>query len=199
MATYTPIEPAGTVSSSFAPSRHSPGRSGHDPFPSTLNRTHPWTVCGAFWHRRDLPQSTTGRSPRRIRYGLPCSSSTTPSSNTHAGVCTGRMLVAPAGLLDGRPAATHGDALSDTRSERRDRERRSRRGRRRRPHRERRHVGVGFRTHRRDGRRRTGGARPRRTGARAPRRRVPNARPLPTSRGSARAFGRSTNGRRGGP
>ena len=33
-----------------------------------------------------------------------------------AGVCTGGMLLARAGLLDGRPAVTHGDALDDLRA-----------------------------------------------------------------------------------
>ncbi|ELZ79156.1 DJ-1/PfpI family protein [Haloferax volcanii] len=37
------------------------------------------------------------------------------AGTTVAGVCTGGMLLARAGILDGRPAVTHGGALSDLR------------------------------------------------------------------------------------
>ncbi|SEL58625.1 DJ-1/PfpI family protein [Haloferax larsenii] len=38
------------------------------------------------------------------------------SGTTVAGVCTGGMLLSRAGILDGRPAVTHGDALDDLRA-----------------------------------------------------------------------------------
>jgi len=38
------------------------------------------------------------------------------AGTTVAGVCTGGMLLERAGLLDGRPAVTHGDAIGDLRA-----------------------------------------------------------------------------------
>ena len=40
----------------------------------------------------------------------------TPSYDVVAGVCTGGMLLARAGVLDGRPAVTHASALDDLRA-----------------------------------------------------------------------------------
>ncbi|WP_255151869.1 DJ-1/PfpI family protein [Halorarius halobius] len=69
-------------------------------------------VPGGGWNARDSPgawrEAEDGRLPDALA-GL-------PEGTTLASVCTGGMLLATAGLLDGVPATTHHSALDDLRA-----------------------------------------------------------------------------------
>ena len=61
---------------------------------------------------RGRPRRGRARRPARAR----CASCTTPATRDRVSVCTGAMLLAAAGITDGRPATTHHGAIEDLRA-----------------------------------------------------------------------------------
>jgi len=101
----TTAEPAGTVRSAHG-ATVVPDGTVDDADPDLL------VVPGGGWNDRAEP-SAWAEAERGV---VPDLLADRAGNTTVAGVCTGGMLVARAGLLDGRPAVTHHGALEDLRA-----------------------------------------------------------------------------------